>query len=298
MTQADHFVDEDGFLLVVEACKQGFGRVGDTALIHRPVIEELGFVTHLLDDVVGRIALGTCNAQVEPVGAVMAEIVHGAVERGPVLLLLGREIQFGLDAVDVGITVGDDLFRRQWGRFLLGEHRRLLVGLRGLASLAWLRRTALPGVGRLRRRLTVSPGKNAGDARHDAHHPADRASEHAADGSRGLAPLFGASLDTLNHLRIHCQGRAQKGNDNARKHDAQFRARARRRCRADHYLVSMVESICWLRGWEGGTYPAPVMSAHYRFRTTRVYRPAVFPTTRKILPQEPVTPNRARTAAL
>ena len=68
-------------LLVVEAGEKRLGGIGDVALIDRAIVEELGFVAHLLDDVVGRIALGARNAQIETVGAIVAEIVHRAVER-------------------------------------------------------------------------------------------------------------------------------------------------------------------------------------------------------------------------
>jgi len=104
MAQAHHFLDEDRFLLLVEACEQRLGRVGDIALIHRAIVEKLGFVAHLLNDVVGRITLCARNSQVETVGAVVSEVMHRAVERGPVLLLLGRQIQFRLDPVDVKVV--------------------------------------------------------------------------------------------------------------------------------------------------------------------------------------------------
>ncbi len=48
----------------------------------------------------------------------MAEIMHGAVEAGPMLFLLGRKLQFGLDPVDIRIAARDDLLgrhlRRPW----------------------------------------------------------------------------------------------------------------------------------------------------------------------------------------
>src|SRR5713226_7816179 len=80
MAQADHFLDENNFLLVVQACKQGLGRIGDAALIHRAIVEKLGLVAHLLDNIVGRVTLGARNSQVETIGAVMAEVMHRAVE--------------------------------------------------------------------------------------------------------------------------------------------------------------------------------------------------------------------------
>src|SRR6516225_1030684 len=52
VAQADHFLDKDRFLLVVEAHEQRLGRIGDAALVHRAIVEELGFVPHLLNDVV------------------------------------------------------------------------------------------------------------------------------------------------------------------------------------------------------------------------------------------------------
>jgi hypothetical protein len=51
MAKAHHFVDEDGFLLGIEAGEQ---RLGDIALIDGAVVEKPSFVAHLLDDVVGR----------------------------------------------------------------------------------------------------------------------------------------------------------------------------------------------------------------------------------------------------
>ena len=113
MAQADHFLNEDHLLLVVEAGEKRLGGIGDVTLVHRAVVEKLGLVAHLLDDVVRRVALGARNSQVEPVGAIMAEIVHGAVERGPVLLLLTRQIELGLDPIDVRVAVGDNLLARQ-----------------------------------------------------------------------------------------------------------------------------------------------------------------------------------------
>jgi hypothetical protein len=50
----------------------------------------------------------------------MAEIVHRAVEPGPMLLLLGREFQFGLDPIDVGVAVRDDPFGGQLRLTFLG----------------------------------------------------------------------------------------------------------------------------------------------------------------------------------
>ena len=120
VAQAHHFLDEHLFLLVVEARVERLGRVGDAALIDGAVVEELSLVAHLLDDVVRRVALGTSNSQVEAVGAIVAEVVHRARETGPVLFLFGRQIQFGLDPVDIGIAVGDDL--------LGGQRRRALPG--------------------------------------------------------------------------------------------------------------------------------------------------------------------------
>ena len=80
VAQPNHFVDEFLFLLAVEACIKRLGRVGDVALVLGAVDQELCFVAHLFDDVVGRIALGALNPQVETVSTIMSEIVHRAGE--------------------------------------------------------------------------------------------------------------------------------------------------------------------------------------------------------------------------
>ncbi len=67
------------------------GRVSHIALIDGAVVEELGLISHLLDDVIGGIALGAGHTQFEAIGAVVTEIVHRTVEPGPVLLLFGRK---------------------------------------------------------------------------------------------------------------------------------------------------------------------------------------------------------------
>src|SRR6266403_3149625 len=87
MAQAHHFLDEDRFLFLVEACEQRPRRIRDVALVHGAIVEKLGFVAHLLDNIVRRVSFCACNSLVEPVGAVMAEITHGAVEVGPMLVL-------------------------------------------------------------------------------------------------------------------------------------------------------------------------------------------------------------------
>src|SRR5260370_12624513 len=143
MAQADHFFDENDFLLAVQACKQGLGRIGDVALIHRAIVEKLGLVAHLLDNIVGRVALGARNSQVQTVGAVMAEIMHRAVEAGPMLLLLGRELQFIFDPLDVRIAVCDDLFGRDLRLTFLGQHR-LLGCLAALGRFGRFARLAEP----------------------------------------------------------------------------------------------------------------------------------------------------------
>jgi hypothetical protein len=62
MAQANHFLDKDRLLLVVEAHEKRLGRVRNGPLIHGPIIKELGFVPHLLDDIVRRVALGARNS--------------------------------------------------------------------------------------------------------------------------------------------------------------------------------------------------------------------------------------------
>src|ERR1700724_4126715 len=58
VAQVDHFLDEKLFLLVIEAHVERLGRVGDAALIDGAVVEELSLVAHLLDDIVGGVAVG------------------------------------------------------------------------------------------------------------------------------------------------------------------------------------------------------------------------------------------------
>ena len=57
---------------------------------------------------------------------VVTEIVHRAVEAGPVLFLLGRQLQFGLDPLDIRIAVGDDLFGGQLRSAVLGQDLSLI----------------------------------------------------------------------------------------------------------------------------------------------------------------------------
>ena len=82
-------------------------------MIHGAIVEKLGLITHLLDDVVRRVTFGARNSKIETVSAIMTEIVHRAVECGPMLFLIGRQVQFRLDPIDVRIAVGDDLFGGQ-----------------------------------------------------------------------------------------------------------------------------------------------------------------------------------------
>src|SRR5436305_9996653 len=57
-----HLLDENSFLPRVQAGKQRLGGVRDRPLIDRTIVEELGFVAHLVDDVIGRVALRACNS--------------------------------------------------------------------------------------------------------------------------------------------------------------------------------------------------------------------------------------------
>jgi len=68
-----------------------------------------------------------------------------------VLLLLGREVQFLLDPLDIAIAVGNDLFGGQRRLTGLGEDGRLLGAFRAFGGLRAFRRIALLGV--LRRGL-------------------------------------------------------------------------------------------------------------------------------------------------
>jgi hypothetical protein len=76
-------------------------------------------------------------------------------------------------------------------------------------------------------------GKYADDA-------ADRTSQYAANRSGGLVARLGALLNALNQpLRVSRSGRVEKRHDSGPKHKAQSQLRTRRRCWADHSLVSM-----------------------------------------------------------
>src|ERR1700755_3314587 len=146
VAELDHLVDEDLLLRVVQAREQRFGGIGDAALVGGAIDQELGLVAHLLDDVVGRVALGAGDAQVEPLGAVMPEIVHSAGEAEPVLLLVRRQVQLGLDALDIGVAVGDALVGRELRRAVLGHHGDVLALLRRVLGCSG---RILGGLGRL-----------------------------------------------------------------------------------------------------------------------------------------------------
>src|SRR5262245_46956552 len=150
VAQPHHLVDEGLLLLVVEAREQRVGGVSHVALVEGAVVEELRLVAHLLDDVVGRIALGAGNAQVQPLSAVVAEIVHRAVEGAPVLLLIGREVQLLLDPLDIGVAGGDDLVGGELRCAGLGQHLRLLGALAGLGRLRFRRVGLAIGLGAIR----------------------------------------------------------------------------------------------------------------------------------------------------
>ena len=209
------------FCVVVQAGKQRLGSIGHVALIDGTVVEELGLVAHLLDNVVRRVALGARDAQIEAIGTIMSEIVHCTVESGPVLLLLGRQVQRFLDPFDIGVAVGDDLLAVSVGAPFWVRTAACLVPFAPLAAFADF--AASPCLASLRRRLAVALGtarQNAGDARHHANHAADRAAEHAADRPGRLVAFARAFLDPLNHLRIHAGGmrRAPAGPSRQARH--------------------------------------------------------------------------------
>jgi hypothetical protein len=132
--------------------------------------------------------------------------------------------------------------------------------------------------------LSVFPhAKHAGE---HAYHTADRAAQHASDGSGGLIPGLCSLLNALNHLRIYRRRRAEKHDDNCPKREAQSHMRTRCRCRANHYLVSMVD-VDLLDEFRRTATP-PAVSRHYRFHAARVYRSADFAVIEKVMPYEPV----------
>jgi hypothetical protein len=62
VAQTHHFLDKDRFLFLIEACEQRLGRIGDVALVHRAIVEKLGFVAHLLDNIVRRVSFCARNS--------------------------------------------------------------------------------------------------------------------------------------------------------------------------------------------------------------------------------------------
>jgi hypothetical protein len=98
-----------------------------------------------------------------------------------------------------------------------------------------------------------------------ADHTADSASEYTTDRSGGFVALFGSLLNALNQpLRMDRGGRAQNCYDNCPERETQSSLRASCRCRADHYLVSMVGLDGEAEQYRGGSLPAGF--GHYRFR--------------------------------
>src|SRR5258707_15189791 len=75
VAQANHFIDEDLLLFVVEARIKRLRGVGDIALIGGAVDQELRLIAHLLDNVVRRVALGAFDSQIEAIGAVGSEMM-------------------------------------------------------------------------------------------------------------------------------------------------------------------------------------------------------------------------------
>jgi hypothetical protein len=89
----------------------------------------------------------------------------------------------------------------------------------------------------------VSNAKHAGEHADDT---ADGASQHPADRPGRLVALLGSLLNALNQpLRIGSRNRVEKRRDEYPKRETQ--SWLRKRCRADHYLVSTVE-LEWA-GW-------------------------------------------------
>src|SRR5260370_14799919 len=168
----------------------------------------------------------------------MAEVMHRAIEAGPMLLLLRRELQFIFDPLDVRIAVRDDLFGRELRLALLGQHR-LLGSLPAFGRFGRFRRTGLFRPARCGRLPVFPDTKHAGKY---TDYPADRAPQHATDRSGRLVAPLGSLLDALNQpLRIYRLRRAEKHDDDCPKRETQFQLRARCRRRTDHYLVSIID---------------------------------------------------------
>src|SRR3954447_17539205 len=87
MAQPHHLVDEGLLLLAVQARIERLGGVGDVALVGGAGVEKLRLVADLFDDVVRRVALGARDANIQPLWAVVTQMVHRAVESAAMLLL-------------------------------------------------------------------------------------------------------------------------------------------------------------------------------------------------------------------
>ena len=201
-----------------------------------------------------------------------------------------------LDPVDVRVAVGDDLFGGELRlALLLGQHR--LLG--GLGPLGRFRGPSLFRTVRfIRRRRRLPALRHAEHAGEHADHAADRAAEHPADRSRRLVALFCALLNALHHLRIDRRRRAEKHDDNGPQRETQFRTRTRRRCQADHYLVSMVDF-----NLRAGREFRTAACVRCRGGTLSFSQRASLPSRRfavikKVSPQEPVTRKCNKTTAL
>jgi hypothetical protein len=96
--QADQLVGEPPLLMFVEARIERLRGIGQLLHIRRALAEELRVALQILDDIVGFLLLPAFGSEGDQtISAVLANVAQGDLETGPVLLLLGREAQIGLD---------------------------------------------------------------------------------------------------------------------------------------------------------------------------------------------------------
>src|SRR5450759_1279219 len=100
---------EAPLLLIVEAGIERLGGIGERLAFDRALAHVFGLPAHLLDDIDGTFRLRADGLHCHlAIGAGLGEVVHGALETGPIFRLLRREGQVGFDAGGArGVLIGD-----------------------------------------------------------------------------------------------------------------------------------------------------------------------------------------------
>ncbi len=109
-------------LAVVEALVERARRLGELLEPGGALTHGLGAQVHALDRVRGTVGIG---ARRETLGALPGEIAQRALDRRPELLLLGGELEAGMQPGDTRIAEGADV---------LGAHARVMHALELSAS--------------------------------------------------------------------------------------------------------------------------------------------------------------------